>query len=57
MDDWPLFPAYVQQMGAASPTIPDDQQPDPVEELRRVVEEVTGIKIERPSKPRIGFLP
>lgn len=57
MSDWPEFPAYVQQMGAASPTIPDDPEPDPVAELRAVVEEVTGIKFDKPAKPRIGFLP
>ena len=56
MDDyWWDMPQYM--FGSASPTAPADVGPDPVEELRQCVEEVTGLKLERPVKPRIGFLP
>ena len=42
-------------MGTAT-TLPVDHKPDPVEQLRAVVEEVTGKPVARPVKPRMGFL-
>lgn len=43
-------------MGTASTIQHDDPEPDPVAELRKIVEEVTGKKVEKPAKQRMGFL-
>lgn len=37
-------------------TLPTDSERDPVQELRKVVEEVTGKPLESPPPKRIGFI-
>ena len=46
----------LHMMGTASPSQPDLHD-DLIDRLHAVVEEVTGKKVEKPEKLRIGFLP
>lgn len=46
-------PSYGQGMAT---TLPADQSDDPVRELHKVVEEVTGKPVAVAAKPRMGFL-
>lgn len=39
-----------------SDPVPDEAE-DRVEQVRKVVEEITGKPVDRPTKQRIGFLP
>lgn len=50
-------PVHSYMPGFASTLPPPADEFDAVAELRKVVEEITGIKAEQPQKPRIGFLP
>lgn len=52
-DEW----TYPLHMSGQATTLHQDEPEDIVERLRAVVEEVTGKPIERPAKPRMGFLP
>lgn len=57
MDDEYSFPLFM--MGHAS-TLPPEQETEGerrVRELRELIHEITGIPVEQPAKPRIGFLP
>ena len=49
-------PAHQGQSGSAHAVSSDANEPDPVERLHDVVEEVTGKRPERKAKS-IGFLP
>lgn len=50
-------PSYIQSLGAAHAVSADQPPADVAEQLRRVVEEVTGKPVEAPARPRMGFLP
>lgn len=55
-DYWHGYDAPYGGMGTAS-TLPVEQERDYGAELRAVVEEVSGRKVENPEpKPRMGFL-
>lgn len=54
LDDEYSYPLH--QSGYVS-TLPVDHSNDIVQRLRDVVREVTGIEVQTPEKPRIGFLP
>lgn len=53
-DDEYSYPLHMA--GTASPTQPEPHD-DLIDRLHAVVEEVTGRKVEKPEKPRMGFLP
>lgn len=56
-DDEYSFPLFM--LGSASTWTPDPETEAErrVRELREVVREITGVPVEQPPKPRIGFLP
>lgn len=45
----------LHQSGSAS-TLPTEQERDIIERLHEVVAEITGKPVDRPKKPRMGFL-
>lgn len=50
-DSYPLH-----MMGHVT-TLPGESENETVEQLRQVVFEITGKRVEPPVKPRMGFLP
>lgn len=50
------FSYTIHTQGAAT-TLPVEAGDEKIRRLHEVVEEVTGRKVEKPAKPRIGFLP
>jgi hypothetical protein len=55
LDEEYSYPLHT--VGTASGSYQEDQADDVVSRLHQVVKEVTGVEVERPQKPRIGFLP
>lgn len=50
------FSYPLHMSGAASP-LPAEQQDDTIARLHAVIKEITGKDVEKPIKPRMGFLP
>ncbi len=53
-DEWD-YPIHM--MGYASTLPPEHPADDVVARIREVVKEITGVTVEDPPKPRMGFLP
>lgn len=49
--------AYPLHMTGQATTLPVEPEDEVIKRLHEIVKEVTGIDIQRPEKPRIGFLP
>lgn len=51
-DEW----SYVVHMMGTATTLPAEEEDDAIARLHKVVEEVTGKPVEKPAKPRMGFV-
>lgn len=54
-DYWGGYEAPWPSQGSAT-TLPTEPENDVIADLHKVVEEVTGSPVERPVRPRMGFL-
>lgn len=54
-DDYAM-PEYIGGNGSAHSVSNGDEEYDAAEQVRLIAEEVTGKKMPRPIKPKIGFL-
>jgi len=52
-DEW----SYSLHMQGSCSTLPQEQEDDTIARLHAVIKEITGKDVERPVKPRMGFLP
>ena len=49
--------SYVLHMQGSCSTLPKEHEDDTIDRLHAVIKEITGEAVEKPSKPRMGFLP